>query len=85
MLERRLRARGVPEQAVRWTRTFCSRRRAQVSLGNYESEPKDIQYPGIPQGSPLSPLLYIFYNAELVERTIDKKGGAIDFVDDFNA
>jgi hypothetical protein len=30
-------------------------------------------------------LLYIFYNADLVERALDKKGGAIGFVDDFNA
>lgn len=85
VLEQRLRARRVPEQAVQWIRDFCSHRRAQVTLGSYESEPKDIEYPGIPQGSPLSPLLYIFYNADLVERTIDKNGGAIGFVDDFNA
>jgi hypothetical protein len=85
VLEQRLRARRVPEQAVQWIRNFCSHRRAQVTLGSYESEPKEIEYPGIPQGSPLSPLLYIFYNADLVEEAIDKKGGAIGFVDDFNA
>jgi hypothetical protein len=44
VLERRLRARRVPEQAVRWTRNFCFQRRAQVTLGNYESEPRDIKY-----------------------------------------
>jgi hypothetical protein len=84
-LERRLRARGIPEQAVRWIRNFCTQRKAQISLGNYESEPTDIKYPGIPQGSPLSPLLYIFYNADLVERKINGKGGAMGFVDDFSA
>lgn len=85
VLEQRLRARRVPEQAVQWIRNFCSERRAKVTLGSYESEPRDIEYPGIPQGSPLSPLLYIFYNADLVEKAIDEKGGAIGFVDDFNA
>jgi hypothetical protein len=85
ILERRLRARGIPEQAVRWIRNFCTQRKAQISLGNYESEPTDIKYPGIPQGSPLSPLLYIFYNADLVERKINGKGGAMGFVDDFSA
>jgi hypothetical protein len=30
-------------------------------------------------------LLYIWYNADLVDRKIDTKGGAIGFVDDFNA
>jgi ribonuclease HI len=85
VLERRLRSRRVPDQATKWIRNFCSQRKAQVALGNYESEPKEIEYPGIPQGSPLSPLLYIFYNADLVEKEIDKTGGAIGFVDDFNA
>lgn len=84
VLEQRLRTRRVPEQAVRWIRNFCSQRMAQVILGGYESEPKGIEHLGIPQGSPLSPLLYIFYNADLVERTINTKGGAIGFVDDFN-
>ncbi|KAM0718341.1 hypothetical protein Q7P37_006673 [Cladosporium fusiforme] len=36
-------------------------------------------------GSPLSPLLYIWYNADLVDRRIDNEGGALGFVDDFNA
>ena len=53
-------------------------------VGGYESEAREIEYAGIPQGSPLSPLLYIFYNADLVERRIDSRGGALGFVDDFN-
>lgn len=48
VLEQRLRARRIPEQAVRWIRNFCSQRKAEVSLGSYESEAKDIEYPGIP-------------------------------------
>jgi len=35
------------------------------------------------QGSPLSPILYIFFNAGLVEEIIDDKQGAIGFVDDY--
>ena len=54
-------------------------------VGKYESEVKEIDFPGIPQGSPLSPLLYIWYNADLVDRKIDTKGGALGFIDDFNA
>jgi hypothetical protein len=54
-------------------------------VGSYESEVKGIDFTGILQGSPLSPLLYIFYNADLVEQQIDSTGGALGFVDDFNA
>jgi hypothetical protein len=85
VLVRRLRDRRAPEQAVRWIADFCTDRKAQVIVGKYESEVKKIDFPGIPQGSLLSPLLYIWYNADLVDRKIDTKGGAIGFVDDFNA
>ncbi|TKA63056.1 hypothetical protein B0A49_08854 [Cryomyces minteri] len=44
-----------------------------------------IEYPGLPQGPPLSPILYILYNADLVERPIDSNRGALGFVDDFTA
>ncbi|EAQ84468.1 hypothetical protein CHGG_08482 [Chaetomium globosum CBS 148.51] len=40
---------------------------------------------GLPQGSPLSPILFLFFNADLVQRKIDSNGGAIAFVDDFTA
>jgi hypothetical protein len=56
-----------------------------VTVGENESDNSRIDYAGIPQGSPLSPLLYVFCNTNLVEKKIDGKGGAIGFVDDFNA
>jgi hypothetical protein len=36
-------------------------------------------------GSPLSPLLYVFYNADLFEWKIDGNSGVLGFVDDLNA
>lgn len=49
------------------------------------SECSSIADAGIPQGSPLSPILYCFYNANLVESNISKKGGSLGFTDDFTA
>jgi hypothetical protein len=35
------------------------------------------------QGSPLSPVLFLFFNADLVQRRIDGNGGSMAFVDDY--
>ena len=42
-------------------------------------------FPGLPQGSPLSPVLFLFYNADLVEKRISNREGSIAFVDDYTA
>ena len=83
VLEERLRERGVPEVMVRWIRSFCEQRSGNVVLGNYTSALTMIAHAGIPQGSPLSPILYAFYNANRVEGHIGTDGGSIGFVDDF--
>jgi hypothetical protein len=56
-----------------------------VTVGEYESDVSRIDYAGVPQGSSLSPLLYMSYNANLVEKKIESKGGPIGFVDDLDA
>jgi hypothetical protein len=40
---------------------------------------------GLPQGSPLSPILFLFFNADLVQHKLSLKGGLMAFVDDYNA
>ena len=77
--------RRVPTQIAAWVQDFCQGRQGSVVVGRYESPVQDIRFAGIPQGSPLSPILYVFYNADLVDMDIDRSGGAIGFVDDFNA
>lgn len=85
VLYRRLLQRRVPTQMAAWIQDFCQDRQGSIVVGRYESPIQDICFAGIPQGSPLSPILYVFYNADLVDMDINKSGGAIGFVDDFNA
>ena len=85
VLASRLRERRVPGDLVAWIESFYNRRRALVVVGDYESPIKDIMHVGIPQGSPLSPILYVFYNANLVQGQINKRQGSIGFIDDYNA
>lgn len=79
----RLRQAGIPEPLVRWVHSFCEDRAGKVIVGQYESAMRPIAHDGIPQGSPLSPILYIFYNAGLVSGDIDADGGPLGYVDDF--
>lgn len=84
VLIQRLRKRRIPEPLVRWTEDFCSSRKASITINGVDSAVKQIPQAGLPQGSPLSPILYLFFNADLVERKVDTKGGASAFVDDYN-
>ncbi|KAK0368981.1 hypothetical protein CLIM01_13661 [Colletotrichum limetticola] len=84
-LLRRLRARGMPEKLVRWVDAFCSHRTASILVNGHESEARPLPQAGLPQGSPLSPVLFLFFNADLVQHHIDETGGALAFVDDNTA
>ena len=38
---------------------------------------KNFPFSGVPQGSPLSPMIYIFFNVDLVEREIVDIEGSV--------
>jgi Reverse transcriptase (RNA-dependent DNA polymerase) len=84
-LLQRLQARGIPPIVVQWIGAFCSNRIANVVVNGYTAPQKQLPQAGLPQGSPLSPILFLFFNADLVQQRIDSKGGAIAFVDDYTA
>ncbi|RKK50694.1 hypothetical protein BFJ69_g18015, partial [Fusarium oxysporum] len=82
-LIQRLRARGIPEDLLRWIEAFYSNRTATIQIYGQASEMRSLPQARPPQGSPLSPILFLFFNADLVQQHIDCYGGAIVFVDDF--
>ena len=75
-----LRTRRVDERTVLWIASFLSERRTRITMDDFTSDEYAINT-GIPQGSPLSPMLYIFYNAGLLER-LDQDTTATGYIDD---
>lgn len=65
-----LRKRRVPEIFVTWIEDFCSHRQAVILINGETTDLISLDYAGLPQGSPLSPILFLFFNADLVQGSI---------------
>jgi hypothetical protein len=75
-----MKQRRIPLQIVRLVQSFLTGRTTQLRFNGATSSDINIEA-GIPQGSPLSPILFMLYNAELLEipRAPDL---ALGFIDD---
>ncbi|KAF7670723.1 pol-like protein [Alternaria burnsii] len=63
-----LRKRRVDKKTVKWIAGFLSNRHTSIAIDGFQSTAYQINT-GIPQGSPLSSILYLFYNADLIDKS----------------
>ena len=84
-LQHILKKKGVPTWLTSWIFSFCSDRTTSLVFDDLESPSFHIPC-GVPQGSPLSPILFLFYISELHEIIhLPSKGvSALGFTDDTN-
>jgi hypothetical protein len=71
----------IDERIVRLIGSFLSDRSTTLKLQEYTAPSVPIET-GMPQGSPLSLILYLFYNADLIETCKTEHTEAVGYVDD---
>jgi Reverse transcriptase (RNA-dependent DNA polymerase) len=62
-----LRRKNIPLEYVKWTESFLTNREAAICIDGKCGVMKPVDN-GIPQGSPVSPVLAAYYSAELLEK-----------------
>jgi retron-type reverse transcriptase len=78
-----LRAKGIPEWTVLFIQSFLSDRTTRMILGDYTG-PQMAVDTGIPQGSTLSPILFLLFISTLLPLLHKRNVSAGGFVDDTN-
>ena len=80
-----LKSKGLPDWLTKMVACFLHERRTRIAYTGHQSDWIPIRS-GIPQGSPLSPILFLLYISELLETFSDPQAGiiGIGFVDDTN-
>jgi hypothetical protein len=76
-----LRKSRVNQTLARWINSFLSNQSTTLKLQEYTA-PSALIQTGMPQESPLSPILYLFYNADLIEAYKTKSTEAVGYVND---
>src|SRR5271154_29236 len=73
---------GIPGDLVRWIDSFLSNRKVQLSIDGQLCPSRDIDC-GVPQGSPISPILFILYISGFFDAIEAKVPvSSLSFVDD---
>ncbi|KAF7184036.1 hypothetical protein CNMCM7691_004595 [Aspergillus felis] len=62
---------------------FMSDRFANIGFDDFCTKIAPLDNAGLAQGSPLSPILFTFFNSELVDQAVTPHGGVSAFIDDY--
>ncbi len=85
VLVNRLRNCHIPEELVRCIENFMQNREALVVVNRVTMSVSSLAHAGLLQSSPLFPILYLFFNSDLICSVINKNKGVGAFIDDYTA
>lgn len=72
---------GFPKYLVSWIHGFCTNRTLSFHFNGEDETPKTFES-GLPQGSPLSPILFVVYSAPAIQPSQSKLQIDSIYVDD---
>ncbi len=74
---------GMDGDLVTWTGSFLTNRKVQLVIDGHDNKEKEIQT-GIPQGSPVSPILFLIYISGVFDKVFETNPlvTSLSFVDD---
>jgi hypothetical protein len=72
---------NLPKASISWVYHFLSRRRTSLIIDGKKTDRRQVDS-GIPQGSPISPLLFLIYTTSLYKRIEESDVHVIGFVND---
>ena len=80
-----LRTRKIPAKLVNWVNSFLKDRQSFLTFDDRTSAMRQVNA-GILQGSPVSPILFLFFNAKLVKgcEKLEIKASPVKFVNNVN-
>ena len=78
-----LQAKGIPTIARCWICSFMENQYTSICFDNFQTEASPLENTGLAQGSLLSPILFGFFNSDLIDQPVDHQGGASAFIDDY--
>jgi len=75
-----MKKRRIPTFILAWIHSFLNNRTTQLKFNGITSETISTKA-GVPQGSPISPILYMYYNGDLLE-VPKQQVQSLSFIDD---
>ena len=82
-LLRRMVELGIDGDLVTWTGSFLTDRKIQLVIDGHDNEEREVET-GIPQGSPVSPILFLIYISGVFDKISEISPGvtSLSFIDD---